>query len=71
AALLAADPPGPADTEGVGERLNELLRGWGRRAGAPGGEAPPPGPVDDTVTAMETATADELFALIDNDFGNA
>ncbi|GAA3004615.1 hypothetical protein GCM10010519_40640 [Streptomyces lactacystinicus] len=71
AALLAAVPPGAADTDGVGERLNELLRGWGRRAGAPGGEAPPPGPVDDTVTAMETATADELFALIDNDFGNA
>ncbi len=71
AALLAAVPPGAADTDGVGERLNELLHGWGRRAGAPGGEAPPPGPVDDTATAMETATADELFALLDNDFGNA
>ncbi|MGW7586785.1 SDR family NAD(P)-dependent oxidoreductase, partial [Kitasatospora sp. NPDC054768] len=71
AALLAAVPPGAADTDGVGERLNELLRGWGRRTGAPGGEAPPPGPVDHTATAMETATADELFALLDNDFGNA
>ncbi|MFJ2419025.1 type I polyketide synthase [Streptomyces brevispora] len=71
AALLAAVPPGAADTDGVGERLNELLRGWGRRAGAPGGEAPPPGPVDDTTAATETATADELFALLDNDFGNA
>ncbi|MFJ4091789.1 type I polyketide synthase [Kitasatospora sp. NPDC089913] len=71
AALLAAVPPGTAGTDGVGERLDELLRGWGRRAGAPGGEAPPPGPVDDTPTAVETATADELFALIDNDFGNA
>ncbi|MFD8752451.1 SDR family NAD(P)-dependent oxidoreductase [Kitasatospora sp. NPDC059577] len=71
AALLAAVPPGAADTDGVGERLDELLRGWGRRAGAPGGEAAPPGPVDDTATATETATADELFALLDNDFGNA
>ncbi|MGX4735432.1 type I polyketide synthase [Kitasatospora griseola] len=66
AALLTAAPPGAADSDGVGERLDELLRGWRRRAG----EAPPPGPVDDTATAMETATADELFALIDNDFGN-
>ncbi|SDS63240.1 Acyl transferase domain-containing protein [Streptomyces sp. TLI_053] len=71
AALLAAVPPGTAGTDGVGERLDELLRGWGRRAGAPGGEAAPPGPVGDTPTAVETATADELFALIDNDFGNA
>ncbi|KIQ67246.1 polyketide synthase [Kitasatospora griseola] len=66
AALLTAAPPGAADSDGVGERLDELLRGWRRRTG----DAPPPGPVDDTATAMETATADELFALIDNDFGN-
>ncbi|MFD8939758.1 SDR family NAD(P)-dependent oxidoreductase, partial [Streptomyces sp. NPDC059578] len=71
AALLAAVPPGAADTDVVGERLNELLRGWGRRAGAPGGEAPPPGPAGGTARATETATADELFALLDNDFGNA
>ncbi|MFE7558116.1 type I polyketide synthase [Kitasatospora sp. NPDC057500] len=71
AELLAAVPPGAADTDGVGERLDELLRGWGRRAGAPGGEAPPPGPVDDTAAVTDTATAEELFALIDNDFGNA
>ncbi|MFJ9113870.1 SDR family NAD(P)-dependent oxidoreductase, partial [Streptomyces sp. NPDC102283] len=70
-ALLSAVPPGAADTDGVGERLNELLRGWGRRADASDGEAPPPGPVDDTTTATETATADELFALLDNDFGNS
>ncbi|MET9146159.1 type I polyketide synthase [Streptomyces sp. NPDC004042] len=71
AALLAAVPPRAAGTDGVGERLNELLRGWDRRTGAPDGEAPPPAPVDDTATATETATADELFALLDNDFGNA
>ncbi|MFJ3146688.1 type I polyketide synthase [Streptomyces halstedii] len=71
AALLATVPPGAAGTDGVGERLNRLLRGWDRRTGAPGGDAPPPGPVDDTATATETATADELFALLDNDFGNA
>ncbi|MFD4905065.1 type I polyketide synthase [Kitasatospora purpeofusca] len=71
AVLLAAVPPGAADTDGVGERLDELQRGWGRRVGAPAGEALPPGPVDDMATATETATADELFALIDNDFGNA
>ncbi|MGY0459352.1 type I polyketide synthase [Kitasatospora sp. cg17-2] len=71
AVLLAAVPPGAADSDGVGERLDELLRGWGRRVGAPGGEALPPGPVDDLAAATETATADELFALIDNDFGNA
>ncbi|MFG2697352.1 type I polyketide synthase [Kitasatospora sp. NPDC048407] len=75
AALLTAAPPGTADSDGVGERLDELLRGWRRRAGAPGGRAPgggavPPGAVDDTATVTETATADELFALIDNDFGN-
>ncbi|MFJ5920977.1 type I polyketide synthase [Kitasatospora sp. NPDC092948] len=71
AVLLAAVPPGAADLDGVGERLNELLLGWGRRAGAPGGQAPPPGPADGIAAAMETATADELFALLDNDFGNA
>lgn len=71
AVLLAAVPPGAADTDGVGERLDELQRGWGRRVGAPAGEAPPPGPVDDMAAVTETATADELFALIDNDFGNA
>lgn len=67
AALLAAVPPGEADADGVGERLNELLRGWGQRAAPTGGKAPPPGPVDDTATA----TADELFALLDNNFGTA
>ncbi|MFE9306043.1 SDR family NAD(P)-dependent oxidoreductase, partial [Streptomyces sp. NPDC006856] len=71
AALLAAVPPGTAGTEGVGRRLDELLRGWDRRTGTPEGTAPPPGPVDDTATVTETATADELFALLDNDFGNA
>ncbi|MEW9510928.1 type I polyketide synthase [Streptomyces bacillaris] len=71
AALLAAVPPGAAGTEGVGRRLDELLRGWDRRTGTPDGTAPPPGPVDDTATVTETATADELFALLDNDFGNA
>nr|ADC79616.1 BafAI [Streptomyces lohii] len=71
AALLAAVPPGAAGTEGVGRRLDELLRGWDRRTGTPEGTAPPPGPVDDTATVTETATADELFALLDNDFGNA
>ncbi|ARF77490.1 polyketide synthase [Kitasatospora albolonga] len=75
AELLAAVPPGAVDTDGVGKRLDELLRGWDRRTGTPGGEEPPPGPVDDkataTATATETATADELFALLDNDFGNA
>ncbi|MEU1290646.1 beta-ketoacyl synthase N-terminal-like domain-containing protein, partial [Kitasatospora sp. NPDC005856] len=70
ATLLTAAPPGADDSDGVGERLDELLRGWRRRAGAPGGRAVPPGAVDDTATVTETATADELFALIDNDFGN-
>ncbi|MET9050888.1 SDR family NAD(P)-dependent oxidoreductase, partial [Streptomyces bacillaris] len=71
AALLAAVPPGAADTEEVGRRLDGLLRGWDRRTGTPDGTAPPPGPVGDTATVTETATADELFALLDNDFGNA
>ncbi|WP_035870486.1 type I polyketide synthase [Kitasatospora cheerisanensis] len=70
AALLTAAPPGADDGDGVGERLDELLRGWRRRAGAPGDGAVPPGAVQDTATVTETATADELFALIDNDFGN-
>ncbi|MFE2295010.1 type I polyketide synthase [Streptomyces sp. NPDC059452] len=55
-ALLAAVPPGAADTDAVGARLNDLLRGWGRRVGVSGGEAPPPGPMEDTATATETAT---------------
>ncbi|PWS49303.1 hypothetical protein DKT74_01135, partial [Streptomyces sp. ZEA17I] len=71
AALLAAVPPGAADTEEVGRRLDGLLRGWDRRTGTPDGTAPPPGPVGDTATVTDTATADELFALLDNDFGNA
>ncbi|MFE0583347.1 SDR family NAD(P)-dependent oxidoreductase, partial [Streptomyces sp. NPDC058874] len=67
AVLLAAVPPGAAGTDGVGERLDALLRGWGRRGAAPDGGTPPPAPAEDTATA----TADELFALLDNNFGNA
>nr|WP_254897653.1 acyl carrier protein [Kitasatospora sp. NA04385] len=78
AALLTAAPPAAADGDGdgIGERLDELLRGWRRRTGgavggrAAGGRAAPAGAVDDTAAVTETATADELFALIDNDFGN-
>ncbi|BAJ33099.1 modular polyketide synthase BFAS1 [Kitasatospora setae KM-6054] len=76
AALLTAAPPGADDGDGVGERLDDMLRDWRRRAGPPagraagGGRTAPPGAAADTATVAETATADELFALIDTDFGN-
>ncbi|MFE3695410.1 SDR family NAD(P)-dependent oxidoreductase, partial [Streptomyces sp. NPDC059129] len=67
AAILAAVPPGTAGADEVGDRLNELLRGWGLRATPTNGTGPPPEPVD----VAATATADELFALLDNNFGTA
>nr|EIF94148.1 modular polyketide synthase BFAS1 [Streptomyces tsukubensis NRRL18488] len=65
AATLAAVPPGTEGADEVGDRLNELLRTWALRTVPVGGPASPPPPVDDAATA----TADELFALLDNNFG--
>ncbi|MEU5404325.1 SDR family NAD(P)-dependent oxidoreductase [Streptomyces sp. NPDC005963] len=67
AATLAAVPPGTAGADMVGERLNDLLRGWGLRTVPANGSGPPSEPVD----VAATATADELFALLDNNFGTA
>ncbi|MFG2638766.1 SDR family NAD(P)-dependent oxidoreductase, partial [Streptomyces sp. NPDC048362] len=57
-ALAGLDPTAPG-TEGVGARLRELLDGWAGRAGVP------------TAAPLGAATADELFDLLDNDFGMA
>ncbi|MEV3874342.1 SDR family NAD(P)-dependent oxidoreductase [Streptomyces sp. NPDC049906] len=65
AATLATVPPGTAGADRVGDRLGELLRTWARRTEQADGTPPPPAPVDDPATA----TADELFALLDNNFG--
>ncbi|MET9404124.1 phosphopantetheine-binding protein [Kitasatospora sp. NPDC002965] len=62
-ALASLDPAGPDGRE-IGSRLRELLRGWGERAGRGPAEAEPP-------VTLAAATADELFDLLDNDFGMA
>ncbi|MEV0281757.1 type I polyketide synthase [Streptomyces sp. NPDC050610] len=76
AAKLAALTPGAPGTEGIGDRLNDLLREWTRRVGpaaGPGGSGGGPletaagHPADETATA----SADELFALLDDNFGMA
>jgi hypothetical protein len=63
AATLAAVTPATPGADEVGDRLKDLLRGWGLRTVPVDG----PRPVDDTATA----TADELFALLDDNFGTA
>ncbi|MFI9274396.1 type I polyketide synthase [Kitasatospora sp. NPDC052896] len=60
--LTELDPAAPG-ADAVGDRLRELLRSWGERGGR-GAESPDP-------LALEAATADELFDLLDNDFGMA
>ncbi|MFE2722558.1 type I polyketide synthase [Kitasatospora sp. NPDC059327] len=62
-ALASLDPAGPGGRE-IGSRLRELLRGWGERADRDPAEAEPP-------VTLAAATADELFDLLDNDFGMA
>ncbi|MFJ1709419.1 acyltransferase domain-containing protein, partial [Kitasatospora sp. NPDC088346] len=65
AAVLAALGPDAPGAAAVGSRLRELLRAWGERTAA--------GPMDGPGPAAElgAATADELFDLLDNDFGMA
>ncbi|MCN9244787.1 SDR family NAD(P)-dependent oxidoreductase, partial [Streptomyces sp. RY43-2] len=60
---LAALSPDPSGTDEIGARLQILLRGWTERTGQGG----------DTKdgSALDSATADELFELLDNDFGMA
>ncbi|MBC3839824.1 hypothetical protein GXW82_05040 [Streptacidiphilus sp. 4-A2] len=63
---VAAATRGTAEAEQVGDRLHGLLRGWGqrtRRAAPPERRAAEPLP-----EGTETATADELFALLDREF---
>ncbi|QMU70752.1 type I polyketide synthase [Streptacidiphilus sp. P02-A3a] len=67
AVALATVAPGTAGADQVGDRLQQLLRGWGRSTGA--ATPAPAGPADRLPQGTATATADELFALLDNDFG--
>jgi acyl transferase domain-containing protein/acyl carrier protein len=62
AGLLAAATPDGPDGDAVGVRLNTLLRQWNERATL--AAAAPAGP------SLGTATADELFDLLDKDFGS-
>ena len=65
ASALAAVAPGTSGVEQVGDRLRELLRGWGRRADT--AVPAPTGAADGLSRGTATATADELFALLDSD----
>ncbi|MFF0416262.1 type I polyketide synthase [Kitasatospora sp. NPDC004745] len=67
AAALAALDPGDPGASAVDGRLRELLRAWGERAGA----GPDRGAGLGAAAELGTATADELFDLLDNDFGMA
>ncbi|WP_286248500.1 type I polyketide synthase [Streptomyces graminofaciens] len=62
AALTAADPRARGADE-IGARLQNLVRTWARRS------APETGPAD--ADALGSASADELFDLLDNNFGMA
>ncbi|MDX2862015.1 hypothetical protein PV338_38285, partial [Streptomyces scabiei] len=62
AALTSADPRAQGADE-LGARLQDLVRTWARRT------APDTGPAD--TDAIGSASADELFDLLDNNFGMA
>ncbi|MEV6945299.1 type I polyketide synthase [Streptomyces sp. NPDC051172] len=62
AALTAADPGAPG-ADDIGPRLQNLLRVWARRT------APEDRPSD--ADDIGSASADELFELLDNNFGMA
>ncbi|WP_216587347.1 type I polyketide synthase, partial [Streptomyces brasiliscabiei] len=62
AALTSADPRARGADE-LGARLQDLVRTWARRT------APDTGPAD--ADAIGSASADELFDLLDNNFGMA
>ncbi|MER6416854.1 type I polyketide synthase [Streptomyces humidus] len=62
AALTAADPGAPG-ADGIGARLQNLMRVWARRT------APEDRPSD--AEDIGSASADELFELLDNNFGMA
>ncbi|MFU0240847.1 type I polyketide synthase, partial [Streptomyces scabiei] len=62
AALTSADPRARGADE-LGARLQDLVRTWARRT------APDTGPAD--TDAIGSASADELFDLLDNNFGMA
>ncbi|MBE1601815.1 acyl transferase domain-containing protein/acyl carrier protein [Streptomyces stelliscabiei] len=62
AALTSADPRAQGADE-LGARLQDLVRTWARRT------APDTGPAD--ADAIGSASADELFDLLDNNFGMA
>ncbi|MFI8933977.1 SDR family NAD(P)-dependent oxidoreductase, partial [Streptomyces sp. NPDC053474] len=62
AAALAAAGPDTPGADAIGTRLRDLLRAWNDRLPRDGGEA-------DGGPAVDTATADELFELLDNNYG--
>jgi acyl carrier protein len=63
--LKEADVDG-ADRDRIADRLRELLAAWTRPPAAPEEAGHPPEEED-----LNTAGADALFALIDNEFGGA
>ena len=69
--LLAAMDPTAPGAGAVGSRLHSMLRAWGERVSA--GDGPPEGQSGSLANcvALDTATADELFDLLDSDFGMA
>ncbi|QMU77448.1 SDR family NAD(P)-dependent oxidoreductase [Streptacidiphilus sp. PB12-B1b] len=79
AATLAAVAPGSSGSDEIGRRLDALLREWGQRTEASscppantpaGADSAGPAP-DGSAAATATASADELFALLDTNFGMA
>ncbi|MCI3928605.1 type I polyketide synthase [Streptomyces sp. AN091965] len=62
AAALAAAGPDTPGADAIGTRLRDLLRAWNDRLPQDGGGA-------DGGPAVDTATADELFELLDNNYG--
>ncbi|MET8689244.1 type I polyketide synthase [Streptomyces sp. NPDC004732] len=62
AETLATTGTGTQDADEIGTRLRNLLRAWSERV-------PPDGPRADGADAVDTATADELFELLDNNYG--
>ena len=70
--VLSGLPPERGDDDGeIAERLGRLIRRWGERGGADAGRAAPRPGARPPAAGLDSASAEELFDLLDTEFGRA